>query len=466
MYSENSYASRHKKRPRGPRSTRRPGAKQNQDLVIHRPLVDLRTKAILYFSHHYLQTSSGILSFVKGVTNDFLPIWQSKGECRILDHAVSSVALAVYARAQQESPASTQACAAYHQLLRLQRNAITDLNKDSIDACLIAIFFMSRFEDVVNFTTYPKVRRVATPQMFPHHDGALAILKFWRQHLIHQHPATESIKYTRRGMIRSATLRNRPLPDWILDGSEFGERDADFEYDSISVRIVNIRHRVSLLLDNEDKIYTETEQNFSLDELYHDALKISKTLQDWAYRFLNTRGYRQHSLSNTNMNFLPSRYFYSSVVYSYSTTAQASSWILYYSTLMLITSTILKILDGMNSSSQPLTKEQRLQHIISSSNMDSLANDMASTLPFSLERFTLEDRADAPPPQYSIKTNEDDDVKPFVANMIIWPLSLAVRMRGVDVKYSIWFKSLLARLGRITGYAILESAETDAWPQL
>ena len=98
--------------------------------------------------------------------------------------------------------------------------------------------------------------------------------------------------------------------------------------------------------------------------------------------------------------------------------------------------------------------------------MDSLANDMASTLPFSLERFTLEDRADAPPPQYSIKTNEDDDVKPFVANMIIWPLSLAVRMRGVDVKYSIWFKSLLARLGRITGYAILESAETDAWPQL
>lgn len=430
--------------------------------MLHRPLVDLETKAILYFSDSHLQTLNGTPTVLKGVTNDILHIWKLKGENAIIELSISSVALAVFSRTQQEPLAALEASARYQQLLRLQQTAIAFLDELDVDACLTAIFFMSRFEDVVYSPSYPKLQPLRKLQSFSHHDGALAILNYWKQYLSHNHPATDIIKYTRRGMIRSATLRSLGLPSWMLDGNAFGERDLELGYDSIAVRIVNVRHRLSVLVeDKSTNNCTRDEAVPVLEELREEAFDLDKTLQVWASFSLSTEGYQRHDLSEKPS--LPGKYFHSPIAYSYSNPTQASIWILYYATRMLISNTLLRIFDLLVLKLGPAANDQRIACL---KILDKASNDLASSLPFSLQRITLTGHADSCSQRDLIIINADDDIKPYVANIIIWPLSLAANMAGVDIKHKAWFTSLLARLGRITGTALLESAETSSWPEL
>jgi hypothetical protein len=464
VHDENSYASGQKKRPRGPRSTHTGSEKiaSFPDPVLHRPLVDLRTKALIYFSHHHLQTVNGTLSVLKGVTTDFLLVWKSKTECSILDLAVSSVALAVYSRTQQHPPAAVEASTRYHQLLRLQRIEIPSLDNSNIDTCLIAIFFMGRFEDVVHSPNYPNVQAQPVRKLhsFSHHDGALAILKYWKHHMCHSYPATDIIKYTRRGMIRSATLRNLGLPEWMREGSSFGEHGSELGYDSIAVQIVNIRHRLLVLLKNKNSgLLTSHQLTLASNELHNETRDLDTALQDWADHYLE--GYQRNNVPDSYS--FPRKYFYSSVAYSYSSSVQASVWILYHATRLLINSTLLRILNLMDANSNAVSHERRIECLCV---MEATANDLASNLPFSLQRFTVTEGPEFASQSQSITINEDDDVKPFVANMIIWPLSLAANLSCLDIKYKLWFRSLLTCLGRITGISLLESAETSSWPEL
>lgn len=465
IHNENSYASGQKKRPRGPRSTLRTVSIRSikrRDPEVHRPLVDLKTKAIIYFSDFHLRTLNGTSTVLKGITNDILHIWKLKGENPILELSVSSVALAVFSRTQQEPLAALEASTKYNQLLRLQQRAITSLNELNVDACLIAIFFMGRFEDIVYSPTYPKVQHLRKLQSFSHHDGALAILKYWKQHLSQNHPATDIIKYSRRGMIRSATLRGLGLPSWMLDGNTFGERGLDLEYDSIAVRIVNVRHKLLILLkDKFTNGCTNNDSIFELEELREEAFDLDKALQNWASFSLSTEGYQRHDLSR--LPSLPAKYFYSPIAHSYSNPTQASGWILYYATRMLISSTLLRIFDLMVLKLGPAANDQRINCL---KILNKMSNDLAARLPYSLQRISMTGHADLSFPRDSISINADDDIKPYVANIIIWPLSLAANMSGVDIKHKTWFTSLLARLGRITGTALLESAETNSWPEL
>jgi hypothetical protein len=130
---------------------------------------------------------------------------------------------------------------------------------------------------------------------------------------------------------------------------------------------------------------------------------------------------------------------------------------------MLISNTLLRIFDLLVLKLGPAANDQR---IVCLKILDKASNDLASSLPFSLHRITLTGHADSCSQRDLIIINADDDIKPYVANIIIWPLSLAANMAGVDIKHKAWFTSLLARLGRITGTALLESAETSSWPEL
>lgn len=115
-------------------------------------------------------------------------------------------------------------------------------------ACLR--FFISQYEDAVYRPSHLNLKTpfVTTVQSFSHHDGALAILKIWKDHLSQCQPTTDVIKHTRRSMIKSALLRNLALPEWMLEGTSFGEHGLELEDNCIVVRIANIRQRMSTLL--------------------------------------------------------------------------------------------------------------------------------------------------------------------------------------------------------------------------
>ncbi|KAF2182453.1 hypothetical protein K469DRAFT_740325 [Zopfia rhizophila CBS 207.26] len=379
LYSayRNPYPSGLEKRPRGPRSTPKIELASNPDVILPRSPFNLQTEAVV------------CPNALRSVLDDLLPAWTSRAECQILNLAISSIALAVFSRTQQYPPAAVEASIRYQQLLQVLQITLPSLDQGNIEACLLAIIFMSPYED-------------STLQSSPHQDGALAILKFWKEHLSPRQPATNVIKHSRRAAINSALIRNLALPEWMKEGASFGEHGLEVKYDGIITRIA-----------------TET--------LKEEARGIDRALQDGATHFPSMCCYRRHTLSNPI--FWPKKHFYSPIVYSHQSLAYAAVWIPYYSTRMLINSTRLSVLQLSEANLDSFSHEQRLECL---SHIKAMADDRASTLPFCLERFKITDGPGSSNQNITLDTNEN--IKPYLAGLIISPLTIASSISHGDVE--------------------------------
>ena len=454
IHIENHYASGHQKRPRGPRSKALVGA---LDTIPQNPLVNLETQANTYYLHFYVQTVEDIPNLSKGVADGLLPLGTSRAECPILDLAVSSLALAVFSRTQRHPPAAIEATKRYQRLLRTFQEVLYSLSETNIDACLLTIFFMSRYEDAVHRLNHSNIVTpvAAAFPSFSHHDGALATLKYWRERLSRHQPATNVIKLTRHGMIRSALMRNLALPEWIIDGSFFGECGFELAYDRIVVRLAGIRHELSMLFNSARDVLP-----FSTTDLDKELQDVDESLQSWALKLPNAWRHRPHLLSDPYP--WPMRDFYSPVVYSYSKIAHAAVWIQYCATRMLTIGTRLRILELMRQDSPNLFQIHRSD---CASNIKSMANDLACSIPFCLQRFKLTNRNLASTPDTVVLSTEEE-IRPHLASLAVWPLTIASSLVDLDFEQVTWFRSELARLGRAIGVGVLESAETHQWLQL
>lgn len=376
----------------------------------------------------------------------------------MVDLALSSIALAVYSRTQQYPPATIEASSRYNRLLRVAQERIAQLgiptlDERNIDACLLAVFLMGRFEGVIyRPSDLSSKNSFMSLQSWSHHDGAMAILKFWNDNMSHK-TATLIIKQTRRGLIKSSLLRNLSLPDWMLNGNHFGEHDLELDYDRIVVRIVNL-HYASASIQRKNGLRIA-----KAEELNSEARELDKALQDWAAQISSTCSFKQHIL--TEPDPLPRTHFYSLVVYSYSRPGYAAVWSQYFAMRMLINSIRLRVLEP--SCQNPLVdftyEQQRLGCI---TQLRAMADSLASTIPFCLERFKA-DNLHSSTRQTSITIITDEEIKPYLASLAVWPLTIASSLERIDVRQQLWFRSELAKLGRITGNSVLECAETEQW---
>jgi hypothetical protein len=91
-----------------------------------------------------------------------------------------------------------------------------------------------------------------------------------------------------------------------------------------------------------------------------------------------------------------------------------------------------------------------------------MADSLAASIPFCLERFQV-DSSISPTRQASIILNTNDEIKPYLATLAVWPLTIASSLESIGARQQQWFKSELAILGKITGDGILEGAETYQW---
>jgi len=461
---ENPYASGQKKRPRGPRSNLTEELTPSPNTIQFRPVSDLKSQAIMYYLHFHMQTLKDATDISKGVSDDFLSVWMSRVsrvESPVLDLAVSSMALAVFSRTQHHPLAAIEASTNYHRLLKTAQKTILSLNERNVDTCLFAIFFMSRYEDAVHRPNPPNAKIPFSTRIrsFSHHDGALAVLKFWKERLSHSQPATDAIKHTRRSMISSALLRYLALPEWLLEGTSFGEHGLELEYDRIVLRLASVRQRLSVLLKEETTLRpTKYELSSTVFDLNKEARDIDEALKDWASHFPGAWCYERHMLPNPHA--WPMRDFYSPMVHSYSSPAYAAVWAQYYATRMLAISTRLKILKLSQLDRDGSADEKHLECL---SLMKTIADDLAANVPFYLRRFEVKTRESAELSSSSplITLNMSDDIKPYVARLLIWPLSIASFVAEVDAEQALWFKSELARLGKILGYGIFQSLDTD-----
>ncbi len=296
-------------------------------------------------------------------------------------------------------------------------------------------------------------------QSFSHHDGGLAILKSWKKDMSARFPATNVIKRTRRGMIRSAMLRNIALPDWILKGADFGEEGLELEYDCLVVRLVGIRERLAAIVKEE-----MTQQTISMEsrttawELSKQVRVIDLALQDWTTHFPSEWSYQRHTLSE-GIEY-PSKDFYSPEVLTYSNIGFAAVWNLYFGTRILVSCTQIRILDIVN----PDAGEQRLNCLAI---INEMADDFASSIPFCRQKIKVTETPGSASGERTVTVNmNDDDEKPYMATTTTWPLSMASGMSRVEMGPKLWFRSEISRIGRKMLDRVLEEAATEKWLDL
>ena len=462
VHLENAYASGLKKRPRGPRSIL-DAAQLSQLEPIPRMLsADLRTLAMNYYLHYHVQTQRDIPDITKGIANDVLSLWAIRTEKSTTDLAVSSYALAVFSRTQNSASAATEAASNYDLLLKVLRKRVQSVDTEMVNDCLLAIFYMSRYEEAVHQPEYFMLHMPITSisRSFAHHDGALAILKIWEGTLSRCIPATDIIRYSRRGLIRSALMRNMTVPEWMQDGTVFGEKGLELDYDRIIVRIVMLRWQITTLLENKTSLVAHPSRNREsvAEDLNKEALDIDHALQQWAARFPSTWNWQRHSLPEPHP--WPLRDFFSPIVHSYSNLAYAAVWNQYHATRVLINSIRLRILSLCSTQAATFAPRNRLECL---SNIEAAGNDIASSVPFCLHKLKVPETLKWGN-VVTLSTNEE--VKPYLATMLVWPLTICSSLREVNDRQRTWFRSELAHLGKALGIRVLERAESDQWLEL
>jgi hypothetical protein len=441
------------KRPRGPRSS----------LKTQRPHIDLRTQAVEYYLHYHLQAPRDVPK-VEGGLSQCITAWKvSARSCAMVDLALSTMALAVYSRIKQYPAAATAALSIYHRLLqvvqaRVAQLATSKLNKHDIDSCLLSVSLMGRYEGATHRPDLLNSKESFSELLsWSHHDGALAILKAWNDCPSHK-PVTYIIKQTRRGLIRSCLIRNLTLPDWMVDGTRFGEEGQELTFDHVLVRIVNLRHAAANLQQTDELLL------FKAETIASDARELDIALEKWTCNIPMTCSPKRHIIS-PGRHILPIRdqypkeHFYSSTVYSYPKPENAGAWAHFFAVRMLINSTRLRVLEQSRSYVSAGSVTQETQRLECLSRLNAMAERIAASTPFSLERFKIDNCG-------AIILNEVDCIKPYLANLIAWPLIVASSLEGIVTEEKRWFRSELARLGRILGDGILECAETDQWTAL
>lgn len=393
-----------------------------------------------------------------GSLSDCVLAWKVSGRsCLMVDLALSSMAHAVYSRTQHHPPAAIEASLRYHRVLRIVQERIAQvgiqrLNEQDFDDCLLAVLLMGRYEGATAHAILNSKRSFTSLQSWSHHDGAMAILKVWNDRLS-PHTATDIVKQTRRELIRASLLRNLPLPAWMLDGGRFGEHDIELEFDRIIVRIANLHYLSTRLQQKNSLQITEAE------ELNNEARELDQALQDWEARIPTTCRYERHTLVEPYP--WPRRHLYSSMVFSYLRPGYTGPWSLYFAMRLIVNSTRLRVLNlGRSHRLVDFTYEQQQLECITQ--LKAMADSLAFTVPFCLERFEL-NRTDLPISQTSITLNENEEIKPYLAGLLVWPLSIASSVEGIDMRQQFWFRSELAILGKIIGYDVFECAETDRW---
>ena len=459
---ENTFASGVKKRPRGPRPRPVPST---QSLYIDHQTpgsssLDLKAQAVHYYTQNYLRTLSDAPDLVKAVY-DFPALWKSLEKYPILDLAISSIALAVFSRAKNHPPAAIEASEHYHRLLQLTQQTIFSLDESNVDICLLAIFFMGRYEQVVHCPE-PSHLQLKFPlhscvQSFSHHDGNLAILKSWKEVLSGKLPATDVIKRVRRGMMRSALLRSLALPEWIVDGSQFGESGLELEYDGLMVRVIEIRERL-MRLESERTIQgsLSPESASVVEELALEAQEVDIALQDWTTRFPESWAYQRHTLHEPLL--FPTKDFYTAEVLTYQSLGYAAVWNLYLATRILVNCSRVNTLELIH----PDDRFRRSEYL---NIINNAARDLASSIPFCRHIISIADTEGSAPGNKTITINNkaNQEEEQHVSVTIVWPLSMAAGLSRVEVKPRAWFRTELARIGRLIHDSVLAGAERDGW---
>jgi hypothetical protein len=449
IHIENAYVSTNTRRPRGPRS----------QFTTLRPRVDMQSRALLYFLERHVKPVESIsaeIPMLSGHLADCISAWRDSGNSNdMVDLGLTALALAIFSRTQHCTSAAIEANARYSRLLKLVHRQISEIricpsDQKSVDASLLTALIMNRYEHSIHSTTYyNSINPMDLQTIWSHFDGATAILKAWRDSP-NQSPPSRIIKGTRRSILWASVLRGREVPDWLFCGSLFGEDECvEVLFDHVVVRLAYMRHTLVKLKSLSGYSVEEMEKWHICAQEMDTALNIgqSRLPVGWICE--------RHVLPSSGS--FPNSSFYSPIVYSYKNLGHAALWSQFSATKMLISCTRLKILDLLRPH-QPDNTAYKQQRSDCVAELRSMADFLASSIPFCYERFAV--RNSNYPSEASYVNNRDlEERKPHLSALLLWPLAVAAKVEGIDILQQEWFRSQLVKVGRMMGNGVIESTD-------
>ncbi|KAJ3462667.1 hypothetical protein MRS44_007453 [Fusarium solani] len=438
IHIENQYAAGEKRRPRGPRSS----------LVPIHANVDLKTRARAYYVQNHFQVFQDMPD-VALTWAECLHEWRAQGKSSpIVDLAFSAVALSVFARFQNCRPAAAEASKSYLNLLRHMQNHIPRFSSgnpssDEIDEYLLGAHFMARYEAFVqNHGDEADLEPLKEAKVWFHIDGAAAILKIWFNNR-HRYNPTAIIRQTRRKLIKSCLLREQPLPRWLADGGVFGEREVALESDHLTIQFIDLHHKYLELKQSSQNGTLVAQQ---VDSLVDDFRRLDQEIQGWSTRLPSKWSCTKHTLPET-CDYSQDD-FYSSTIFICAKLGYTAVWNEYYAIRMLVSHTRLQILHLAPQPNSAATLECLCQ-------LGSSADSLASFVPFCLGRIRKS-------PKGSVELSSDP-FKPYLASLVVWPMSLASGLHTLDPAQRQWFSLALARVSKSSSECLYAYAASDYW---
>ncbi|KAJ5523322.1 hypothetical protein N7513_012866 [Penicillium frequentans] len=447
IHDENRYASRHQKRPQGPRAI----AESTASLMTLSLPRDLHSEAVAYFAHFHLEPTTNRPLITGAPTKALLSNWDSSP---VLEIAASSTALALFANAKAYLPAAKLAFNSYQKSLVTLRSAISAPDCIDIDACILAVCMLVRYEDAVCASPQRGIPFLDTVSNRGHLNGIVALLEYWVKRPGGTKAPSEAIKYARRILRKAAIFGRIVLPAWLQDGALFGEQELMLQIDRILVRLISARRQ--LISFPQKPELSAAECILSLHAMEQEIMSIDGSLV--ACKALHTDVSRctQHTLASNRV--YSKDHFLLPSVYSHRSYARAALCAHYYGYRILTNHLRICILKQLETYSpgQPLTECKRT--------IDDMLEDLASITPFGLDRVKISEDCGVFGDHISINPNEDRRL--YVAELMALPILIASTCDSVKMEYSNWFRFQLGDMGRLLGYRIMRVATSSYWPIL
>lgn len=386
-------------------------------------------------------------------TEALLSIWNSNP---VLKLAASSTALVLFSRTRKYSPAAKLAFDSYQTSLITLRTALSVPEAIDINACLLAVCLLGRYEDAIfNFDKNIGVPFEESMQNRKHLIGAIALLEYWVNYPSGNKVPTDIIKYARRTLRKVALFGQIGLPDWLRDGALFGEQGLMLDLDGILCRVIDVRGQ--LMSFSKGQLGSQRSSMPTLQAIQQELRAIDMALIEWRALYTGISCCTQHKLAVHRV--YSKQHFFHPRVYSHQSHAKATHCAHYYGYRILVNHLLICTLRLLSTYS-PFTHNNHLaacQHTV-----DHLAEELTSIIPFGLDRFEVSDNPGLFGDHITIKPEEDRRL--YVAEPMAFPLVIGSSSYSVKREHSDWFRSQLGDTGRLLGYGVMVSATSSSWP--
>lgn len=442
MHAEEVYASGRCKRPQGPRAP-----VQTEEVLTCKPSRNVSSEALAYYMRNHF-APEGQHPSASEHFRDALCRFQTSAPALVL--AVRAVSLAIFSRVLRHPEAANMASVSYHRSLRALYPTLPTLERSRMDSYLLTVHFLARYEDSLHTLTTSRNVKTQGARNRVHLTGIAAGLRYWSASPTSDHTATTIVKHSRRMLRKAALLGQFDLPEWAHDGTRFGEREADLALDRALVGLINLRSRMKTARFDKGESCRDIEVALQhLETLYDEATAIDGCLWEWIQSYAESAFYSKHNVIDHES--WPTRTLHHPCVYISRDGGDAVVRVQYYGYRMLANHLRLRILDILQRNGGFASRGRLFEcrHV-----MNSLAYDLAASIPFCLQRIRFSEGTIASHDNVTVFV--DQDPLPYLAEPTAMPLMVASVSSYVVAAYRSWFRSQLRDVGRLTGYGIIE----------